>query len=204
MAALRLIPAHAGKTPVSQPDPSLSRAHPRSRGENSEAERPIRTSWGSSPLTRGKHRTMAMLYPAEGLIPAHAGKTPACGSTGLPTGAHPRSRGENSSASWRVRDCDGSSPLTRGKQDHSSFLVRVAGLIPAHAGKTRRRPARTSGYRAHPRSRGENSYTSAIACLPVGSSPLTRGKRQIGLTHQLLQRLIPAHAGKTVTLRPSR
>ena len=32
-----------------------------------------------------------------------------------------------------------------------------------------------------------------------GSSPLTRGKWQIGLAHQLLQRLIPAHAGKIPT-----
>ena len=50
-----LIPAHAGKTSAS-PEPSRSsRAHPRSRGENSSLSMTEKTLNGSSPLTRGKH-----------------------------------------------------------------------------------------------------------------------------------------------------
>ena len=73
----------------------------------------------------------------------------------------------------------------------------MAGLIPAHAGKTccgrRRRPCR----RAHPRSRGEN--TSYTLTLPnhLGSSPLTRGKLSTSVHVRYAIGLIPAHAGKT-------
>ena len=50
----RLIPAHAGKTLYSLVSLQMSRAHPRSRGENPvHPSRPL-PERGSSPLTRGK------------------------------------------------------------------------------------------------------------------------------------------------------
>ena len=49
-------------------------------------------------------------------------------------------------------------------------------LIPAHAGKTGPPRGGVGTRRAHPRSRGENADNMLIACLSVGSSPLTRGK----------------------------
>ena len=52
---LRLIPAHAGKTPRCDASHADLRAHPRSRGENGTSLRGSETSMGSSPLTRGKH-----------------------------------------------------------------------------------------------------------------------------------------------------
>ena len=57
------------------------------------------------------------------------------------------------------------------------------------------------GNRAHPRSRGENDDVLVRGFGREGSSPLTRGKRPgLGL---LLRRpgLIPAHAGKTASMR---
>ena len=54
----------------------------------------------------------------------------------------------------------------------------MTGLIPAHAGKTRRRSVSISPRAAHPRSRGEN----ATSTRPSGSA----------------HGLIPAHAGKTI------
>ena len=51
----RLIPAHAGKTPGYREDCHDLAAHPRSRGENTEGGDPGILSFGSSPLTRGKH-----------------------------------------------------------------------------------------------------------------------------------------------------
>ena len=50
---------------------------------------------GSSPLTRGKRVPPQRDGEAEGLIPAHAGKTPPREPTANWTPAHPRSRGEN-------------------------------------------------------------------------------------------------------------
>ena len=52
------------------------RAHPRSRGENVIWEGRVYLVEGSSPLTRGKHTGLAVEHPEDGLIPAHAGKTP--------------------------------------------------------------------------------------------------------------------------------
>ena len=77
------------------------------------------------------------------------------------------------------------------------------GLIPAHAGKTRRRFRRSYVMGAHPRSRGENSLVVWRDADVAGSSPLTRGKRDSGHDHPHGDRLIPAHAGKTVRARTS-
>ena len=50
-------------------------AHPRSRGENQEAEALADGEIGSSPLTRGKLGACNIMLDNDGLIPAHAGKT---------------------------------------------------------------------------------------------------------------------------------
>ena len=136
------------------------------------------------------------------LIPAHAGKTWAFRFPRLWTGAHPRSRGENIQASSPSRVHAGSSPLTRGKR-FPALVVGVSwGLIPAHAGKTRRwaRPRRWS--RAHPRSRGENRFSVSAGSTLAGSSPLTRGKPRKRGPCERQEGLIPAHAGKTRPWRP--
>ncbi|ERH21267.1 hypothetical protein HMPREF1980_02370, partial [Actinomyces sp. oral taxon 172 str. F0311] len=49
----RLIPAHAGKTLHVRDLSPVNRAHPRSRGENSDWETIDGRAGGSSPLTRG-------------------------------------------------------------------------------------------------------------------------------------------------------
>ena len=95
---------------------SAWRAHPRSRGENDEAGKPVTEDDGSSPLTRGKLSLWARGAERLRLIPAHAGKTLDSAHAGRSRGAHPRSRGENA----EMRDANirlsGSSPLTRGKR----------------------------------------------------------------------------------------
>ena len=71
-----------------------------------------------------------------GLIPAHAGKTRGKTKAVVRTGAHPRSRGENAMKEGTGASARGSSPLTRGKPSVPPEALIVAGLIPAHAGKT--------------------------------------------------------------------
>ena len=78
----------------------------------------------------------------------------------------------------------------------------LAGLIPAHAGKTRRPCGKTRGSRAHPRSRGENAFVVAYNKSETGSSPLTRGKLCEGAEWRARRGLIPAHAGKTTGTTP--
>ena len=97
----------------------------------------------------------------------------------------------------RGRLAMGSSPLTRGKLRATPADGPAPGLIPAHAGKTSSTRRRAWAARAHPRSRGENKGTWAIAHVCQGSSPLTRGKRRVAGGVWARWGLIPAHAGKT-------
>ena len=154
----RLIPAHAGKTCRGRRSTKRTRAHPRSRGENQRrAEEQIALA-GSSPLTRGKPRMRCTATRSPGLIPAHAGKT--CGTTPLPSirRAHPRSRGENGDQAFDELSEMGSSPLTRGKPCLGWSAGSVLRLIPAHAGKTWSGARLARRWRAHPRSRVENTF----------------------------------------------
>ena len=196
-AAGGLIPAHAGKTSFHALLTRATGAHPRSRGENLYPSRLSSIRPGSSPLTRGKPLTAAARSPSMGLIPAHAGKTYQRSQRSQEPWAHPRSRGENNRRSRERAYRRGSSPLTRGKPAGWQTPAIHTGLIPAHAGKTGGRAARAPPGWAHPRSRGENTWTPAPLATCVGSSPLTRGKQNQAFRPHPNKGLIPAHAGKT-------
>ena len=137
ICGFRLIPAHAGKTALTEQPAFLKEAHPRSRGENICSPCMPRALSGSSPLTRGKPWHVTRDGIVNGLIPAHAGKTPKRRQSLRGARAHPRSRGENDgNGSIRALSA-GSSPLTRGKHQVSVLDGGRGRLIPAHAGKTR-------------------------------------------------------------------
>ena len=162
--------------------------------------RPCCERCGSSPLTRGKQPAFLKDLTEIRLIPAHAGKT-RCLHPWTRTGtAHPRSRGENRTIRSPPSAVSGSSPLTRGKPDDSFATFGSIRLIPAHAGKTSPCGPRGQGGPAHPRSRGENPLAAWLEGACEGSSPLTRGKPALGEALKQSGRLIPAHAGKTLTL----
>ncbi len=192
-----LIPAHAGKTLGVRRRSWVTRAHPRSRGENQAIDSTRVKVRGSSPLTRGKLIGGSTALTTWRLIPAHAGKTPCLVHGHEVERAHPRSRGENESRSPSRRRLPGSSPLTRGKLFPWLSGKHVTGLIPAHAGKTLPRSQRETDVWAHPRSRGENAFDGGDDGGEAGSSPLTRGKLHLRDQQPYRDRLIPAHAGKT-------
>ena len=77
-----------------------------------------------------------------------------------------------------------------------------AGLIPARAGKTRRRPGRPPLRRAHPRACGENELFSVSPEDTPGSSPRVRGKLSLSADSVKVEGLIPARAGKTASHGP--
>ena len=138
------------------------------------------------------------------LIPAHAGKTRGKRSRRARQGAHPRSRGENEAQALPDGALYGSSPLTRGKPRGFFRCVLGERLIPAHAGKTPTGPTGGGARRAHPRSGGENVVLVQIPHDHSGSSPLTRGKLELGPQPDDVPGLIPAHAGKTRQSGPAR
>ena len=217
-AWVRLIPAWAGKTLVELIVHFARGAHPRVGGENLLRESKHRNDLGSSPRGRGKRKEPWYATPADGLIPAWAGKT--C----IGYGSRPWFRG--------------SSPRGRGKPAQTTTARRSQGLIPAWAGKTPEQPPTRpvptahprvggenedfyseserrrgssprgrgkrsgSGLRgwsvvAHPRVGGENELSHDLDHRGVGSSPRGRGKHPLSVTPHIAFRLIPAWAGKT-------
>ena len=131
-----LIPARAGNTSTTKTRRSITRAHPRSRGEH--RERICGASVG------------------EWLIPARAGNTSINLLYPLYFRAHPRSRGEHVCRRRLARTCWGSSPLARGTHNRRGRDRHRMGLIPARAGNTHGHQRAGLNARAHPRSRGEH------------------------------------------------
>ena len=192
-----LIPAHTGKTRACRAEPTSTRAHPRSRGENPPPLEVPKYAMGSSPLMRGKPGRVHGVTERLGLIPTHAGKTWSATERSPSRTAHPRSRGENRESTTQKVPRAGSSPLTRGELACDTQGVDVVGLIPTHAGKTAPSQCKTCARRAHPRSRGENIASSFAFAWSLGSSPLTRGKLEFDGLQPAAVGLIPAHAEKT-------
>ena len=152
---------------------------------------------GSSPLARGTRLHIERHALGHGLIPARAGNTPLCVRWACPSWAHPRSRGEHTSAAAGSSPVRGSSPLARGTLLTIFDGLKAVGLIPARAGNTRSFTDSLSLRRAHPRSRGEHRRKSPIPPHKLGSSPLARGTRTQELPVVTVAGLIPARAGNT-------
>ena len=141
LALARLIPAHAGKTiPRRARRPSRT-AHPRACGENSRFSAYPTNPAGSSPRMRGKPSLGRSLRRRSRLIPAHAGKTVKEALHDSDSRAHPRACGENCASLRLPCRPGGSSPRMRGKHHRTVLPAPTCGLIPAHAGKTRKKPS---------------------------------------------------------------
>ncbi len=176
---LRIIPAHAGSTLASTLPMALLTDHPRSRGEHRRLRVVRRLPPGSSPLTRGAPASARLLRLSARIIPAHAGSTVWCRTV-----------------AFRAA---GSSPLTRGAPYQVLTKLLQRRIIPAHAGSTTRSRTFGTGSSDHPRSRGEHAEQHCHIPRPPGSSPLTRGARDPVRDPGRKQRIIPAHAGSTMS-----
>ena len=152
---------------------------------------------GSSPRMRGKLGIRTRREGLGRLIPAHAGKTRSFHVSEPSPPAHPRACGENLKCGWAAVATLGSSPRMRGKPRVPLGSGLIRGLIPAHAGKTRRTLEVTRTARAHPRACGENRARPRSCRSRMGSSPRMRGKPGAAGRVSAKVGLIPAHAGKT-------
>ena len=88
----------------------------------------------------------------------------------------------------------------RGKRMVSCISAARRRITPAHAGKTYEISLETGGIRDHPRACGENISAARRTAKRQGSPPRMRGKLRYEGIEQLLERITPAHAGKTNTL----
>ena len=192
-----LIPARAGRTTTTPTRRFRPRAHPRSRGADTQAAVDLSAAGGSSPLARGGHRTLSRIHRPPGLIPARAGRTSPRPPQGRDRRAHPRSRGADGGGEYSLPLLKGSSPLARGGPRRDGVRPARGGLIPARAGRTGIVDVDVFTDRAHPRSRGADPCHEATSQPIGGSSPLARGGRAPPAMGDRKSGLIPARAGRT-------
>ena len=112
-----IIPAYAGSTSGSLTCSARPWDHPRIRGEHYDENSIHDCSMGSSPHTRGAPVMCRPSGRLSGIIPAYAGSTPCCVRSPVPSGDHPRIRGEHRRVSMNCKSEGGSSPHTRGARE---------------------------------------------------------------------------------------
>ena len=155
---------------------------------------------------RGKHRNVRRACIERRITPAHAGKTKELMLEYGIEADHPRACGENFFDATGYDTDYGSPPRMRGKPSADSVAVCVVWITPAHAGKTCCRPVLRLSGADHPRACGENIRSGEEEHLFDGSPPRMRGKHLEVARILGLNRITPAHAGKTnsMTFRTSR
>ena len=152
---------------------------------------------GSSPLARGLRRTVVGRGPPPRIIPARAGFTTRPGTGASSSADHPRSRGVYRALTFARDSSLGSSPLARGLLGLPEPEEGVVRIIPARAGFTSMTGLPVVACTDHPRSRGVYGRWALARAGPLGSSPLARGLRLLGIPWSLARGIIPARAGFT-------
>ena len=133
-----IIPAHAGLTRLQQSLRQFARDHPRACGAHTSIL-PISVAMrGSSPRMRGSQPPMCMVRRPHGIIPAHAGLTRRALKPLVLLGDHPRACGAHPCWSLSEMPSAGSSPRMRGSPAEKRHEESTRGIIPAHAGLTRK------------------------------------------------------------------
>ena len=131
-----IIPACAGNTIQWRMLVTLTRDHPRMRGEHTLADSASTVDWGSSPHARGTPLRRSDRDKALGIIPACAGNTSTLTTYFTSAWDHPRMRGEHCGYLSDVHPSLGSSPHARGTPGCSIPVDDAVGIIPACAGNT--------------------------------------------------------------------
>ena len=159
---------------------------------------------GSSPHTRGAHRSMDGQTRGRRIIPAYAGSTSRRLETASFKRDHPRIRGEHAWGYPKLCSGTGSSPHTRGARRLGVPGALDCRIIPAYAGSTSPSPRPRTGSRDHPRIRGEHWRSASKRPRIPGSSPHTRGAHHRLHRHAHRMGIIPAYAGSTLEESPDR
>ena len=171
--------------------------HPRACGENALNKARNKPAHGSPPRMRGKPLRWNGRKTLRRITPAHAGKTlrPLPGTRR--TSDHPRACGENEQKHYESNVNTGSPPRMRGKRSGCRRGVGQRRITPAHAGKTDAIITIVVTNWDHPRACGENKGICWRQFHNNGSPPRMRGKPIRRVHDDIVERITPAHAGKT-------
>ena len=196
---VRIIPAHAGNSHLTWVASGTEPDHPRACGELVDAGCPWLTESGSSPRMRGTQMRGSRYEMSCRIIPAHAGNSTSTTWIWKCSTDHPRACGElHSGIIFAFLAC-GSSPRMRGTRCHTGSRSRFGRIIPAHAGNSRPAPRPGPVDTDHPRACGELQVQRHLDLPRAGSSPRMRGTLGHDGVHHLGLRIIPAHAGNSLS-----
>ena len=193
----RIIPAHAGNSPLTETRRQESADHPRACGELGQAAGKTYDEAGSSPRMRGTHQRHSPAIPDCRIIPAHAGNSSSLRRRMSVSSDHPRACGELVPSRSLTSSIDGSSPRMRGTPCCAPRDQALCRIIPAHAGNSASQPARWRCRSDHPRACGELGRRCTQHHDPIGSSPRMRGTLGSETFKVAHGRIIPAHAGNS-------
>ena len=192
-----ITPAYAGKSVTLMPALAAAADHPRACGEKVWILRWCGRAGGSPPRMRGKVKFETTGGGYTRITPAHAGKSQKGRAEARVRGDHPRACGEKWASANTTPACPGSPPRMRGKDRVRAMGNSKVRITPAHAGKSRPLCRAATLPEDHPRACGEKPTAPCLPTVFRGSPPRMRGKgRRSGVT-QKVQRITPAHAGKS-------
>ncbi len=198
-----IIPADAGSTRTAERAWWCPWDHPRGCGEHDGGFAKLTEDQGSSPRMRGALPDPGGDLSTIGIIPADAGSTQRRAPGVLALRDHPRGCGEHKSLCAMTTSFAGSSPRMRGAQKKPRPLSATSGIIPADAGSTGPRAARSGCPWDHPRGCGEHVSPNERGVIAPGSSPRMRGARRYQSRCGAAPGIIPADAGSTGPARRS-
>ena len=147
---------------------------------------------------RGNLLLRLLDLPADGSIPAHAGKPLAPNKPDARIRVYPRACGETLGRGRKAPAGQGLSPRMRGNQLTFDFSCLNCGSIPAHAGKPAAQYLARRAPGVYPRACGETICAEIKAHPEWGLSPRMRGNQTINIDQDAGLGSIPAHAGKPV------
>ena len=158
---------------------------------------------GSSPRMRGSPKPRPSCTRTRGIIPAHAGLTWSQPLQLRRPRDHPRACGAHCVIQKLLHFLKGSSPRMRGSHILRDGPDGLVGIIPAHAGLTRRKCLQGHRDGDHPRACGAHATCRPPLARLGGSSPRMRGSRRASQKRPRMAGIIPAHAGLTTAARDS-
>ena len=147
---------------------------------------------------RGKASASTAIPGSLRITPAYAGKRLREGIKNKRKRDHPRVCGEKFSSMWRRYMVSGSPPRMRGKAARPVRNAGFPGITPAYAGKRLREGIKNKRKRDHPRVCGEKTLIRLVLFAVRGSPPRMRGKEDLMYRKDVMLRITPAYAGKSV------
>ena len=151
----RITPAHAGKRLCPVVKKQVHQDHPRTCGEKVPCLLPRYLLPGSPPHMRGKEWLPQTVAKAQGITPAHAGKSLFLRRRYPAYQDHPRTCGEKAPPNLIRHTNEGSPPHMRGKACSHADPHNKRRITPAHAGKRSKPADYIIPSEDHPRTCGE-------------------------------------------------